>query len=198
MNNTYKQQELWQSTEQACTLPHVSNWCLQDLSSGAKLLALSWKEPFASLMLYGKIETRVWPTKYRGLVLICTSKKAYNHEQLYNISGNLVNDFTRKVIGRNYDHWQNNIIKQGYAIAVGRLVDCRLMTKDDESKCFVKYREPWKEERISKKTGKKKIVEVKLYCHVYEDVKPIKPIIWDGKQGWTNVSQDLIRSIELR
>lgn len=39
----------------------------------------------------------------------------------------------------------------GQAIAVGRLVDCRPMTKDDEDDCFVKYRSPWKEKKEGRK-----------------------------------------------
>lgn len=52
-----------------------------------ELRALSWKEPFASLMLLGKIETRVWDTKYRGLVLICASKQIYTADEIRHISG---------------------------------------------------------------------------------------------------------------
>jgi len=33
-----------------------------DLFNEETILALSWKQPFATAMLYGKIETRVWNT----------------------------------------------------------------------------------------------------------------------------------------
>jgi hypothetical protein len=49
-----------------------------------EIRALTWKEPYASLMLHGKIETRTWYTKYRGLVLICAGLKHYN-ENLHTI-----------------------------------------------------------------------------------------------------------------
>jgi hypothetical protein len=149
------------------------------MKANEPIRALSWKEPYASLMLHGKIETRTWGTKYRGLVLICSSKKAYTHEQVYNISGGLVTDFIRKVIGRNYDHWQNNIIKQGYAIAMGRLVDCRPMKKKDEDKCFVRYNS-------------------NLWCHIYEDVRAINPFPWKGSQGWKILTEEQISKIELK
>jgi hypothetical protein len=42
-----------------------------------KLMALSWKQPYAELMLHGKIETRTWQTKYRGWVMVCASKQPY-------------------------------------------------------------------------------------------------------------------------
>lgn len=35
-----------------------------------EIRALWWKEPFGTLMTYGKVETRVWDTKYRGWVLL--------------------------------------------------------------------------------------------------------------------------------
>lgn len=131
-----------------------------------KVLALSWKEPYGSLMLHGKIETRTWKTNYRGLVLICCSKVAYAEHQLMNISGiagaqrilNLLNE--------------RGITEQpGKAIAVSRLIDCRPMKFDDEGKTFVKFYSD-------------------LYCHVYEDVTPIQPFPWKGKQGWSTVSEE--------
>lgn len=44
---------------------------------GADIRALSTKQPYASLMLHGKVETRTWDSKYLGWVLICASKQAY-------------------------------------------------------------------------------------------------------------------------
>lgn len=163
-----------EAPQPAFRVAEVSNRCLRDeLSSGVKLLALSWKEPFASLMLHGKIETRTWPTKYRGLVLICASKVSYSAGSILEISGS---DYTRI---ENICGYKWEMCTPGYAIAIGRLVDCRPMQPKDEAKCFVKY---YKD----------------LFCHIYEDVQPITPIAWKGKQGWTNVSQDLIRSIVLK
>ncbi len=116
-----------------------------------EIRALSWKEPFGSLMLEGKIETRVWNAKYRGLVLICTSKQIYSATEILHISG-------EKQLHRIADiQTENNrsgiLLYSGQAIAIGRLVDSRFMLKSDEDKCFVEYHEPWL--HISKKTGKK-------------------------------------------
>ena len=66
----------------------------------------------------------------------------------------------------------------GYGIAIGRLIDSRKMKPEDADKCFVKWRED-------------------LYCHVYEDVRQIKPIIWKGTQGWKEVTEDIKRMIEV-
>lgn len=154
--------------------------------SDSEIRALSWKDPFGSLMLNGKIETRVWDTKYRGLVLICTSQKAYDNFELLRIAGNeqfgIINS-----LGMHEKH--------GEAIAIGRLVDSRPMVKEDEAKCFVAYREPWIEERVSKKTGQTKFVECKLWCHVYEDVHPIFPFDWKGSQGWGKVADEIKNQI---
>jgi len=140
---------------------------MTDLFGDKELRALSWKEPFASLMLHGKIETRTWATDYRGLVLICASKKPYNREQVYEIAG-----------GDQYRHIEEIIEKKnidadstlGHAIAVGELVDCRLMQLKDEEACFVEYYSD-------------------LWCHVYEDVRPIKPIPFKGVQGWKKLDK---------
>lgn len=47
--------------------------------------ALWWREPYASLMLQGKVETRTWNTNYRGLVLICASIKPYDDADILRI-----------------------------------------------------------------------------------------------------------------
>lgn len=142
-----------------------------------ELRALNWKQPFASLMLHGKIETRVWDTKYRGWVLICASKSPYKSDEICHISSlEGLNTIVKTVGG--LIAWP-----LGEAIAIGRLVDSRFMLKSDQDKCFVKYHEPWL--HTSKKTGKKSWK--RLWCHVYEDVQPIEPIVRVGSQGWTKL-----------
>ncbi len=148
--------------------------------------ALSWKQPFASLMLHGKIETRTWETKYRGLVLICASKTAYSEAQILSISGEVQ---TQRSFLTIIDAERKQYL--GHAIAVGNLVDCRPMRLCDEDKCFVEYREPWIENQANGKPPKDKM----LWCHIYEDVKAIKPFPWTGVQGWKEVSQEIIDSI---
>ena len=140
-----------------------------------KLLALSWKQPYAELMLHGKIETRTWQTKYRGWVMICASKTGYNFNQVHGIAGDKQIVRITEALGRNNDHYLNNY-RAGIAIAIGRLIDCRPMRKDDEDKCFVEFYPD-------------------LFCHVYDNVKAIKPIIWKGTQGWKEVTEDIKKQI---
>lgn len=81
---------------------------------------LSIKQPWLYLISKGikKIETRVWNTKYRGDILLCSSKIPmvidYSFYQYYNI------DKT------------DTLIKDGYALAVGELYDVTKMVKSDE------------------------------------------------------------------
>ena len=153
--------------------------------------ALSWKAPYAQLMLRDKIETRTWPTKYRGWVLICCSKMEYSRDQLMEIAG-------LKLFGRIvFDNGNvlNNKFHLGQAIAIGKLVDCRPMTKADEDACFVKYKEPWTATKTLV-SGNIKKTPKQLWCHIYEEVMPIDPFHFTGGQGWKNLTDKEIKSIK--
>ncbi len=132
------------------------------MNISTELKALSWKEPHGALMLKGKIETRTRKTNYRGWVLMCASKVPYSNEMVKTISGSKQ---LLRIYNRTYVH-------PGYAFAIGKLVDCRLMVPEDEDKCFVLYRKG-------------------LYCHVYEDVQAIAPFPWKGSQGWRTVTDEI-------
>ncbi|HYD90377.1 MAG TPA: hypothetical protein VEA37_02695, partial [Flavobacterium sp.] len=66
--------------------------------------------------------------------------------------------------------------EDGVALAIGNLVDCRPMTKQDEDLCFVQYYPD-------------------LFCHVYKDVHAIQPFTWKGSQGWKEVSMEIKQQI---
>lgn len=95
----------------------------------------------------------------------------YTHDELKEMAGDMFYS----------DHFRyscpDNFAWAGHAIAVGRLVDCRPMTKDDESACMVKYRDG-------------------LHCHVYEDVWPIKPFPVKGSQGFFGLTEQQIGTIK--
>lgn len=164
---------------------------MTDLFGNERMLALSWKQPFGTAMLIGKVETRVWITKYRGRVLICTSKAAYNEESVRRICGNDL--FVKMLMA--IQNAPDTVDLDGYAIAVGDLIDCREMRPEDESLTYVKYRAPWTEERKGK-DGIIRKVNLRLYCHFYENVRPIKPFPWRGSQGWKEVPERFIPNIE--
>lgn len=148
---------------------------MTDLFGNKELRALSWKQPFATLMGHDKIETRTWPTSYRGLVLICASKKEYTEKEVINIASleqfNRINDVIKK------EGHDKMLRDRGYALFVGELIDCREMTIHDENDCFVKY-------------------DPLLYCHIYRNVRRIKPIPWKGTQGWKKLVPEFINQIE--
>lgn len=134
--------------------------------------ALSWKQPFASLMLHGKAETRVWDTKYRGWVLICASKSPYSLNKLKEISG-------MTQLNRIMEYLPTGVLAQrtGVAIAIGYLTATKYMAdhKSDieymENKTFVKYADG-------------------LWIHEYSDVQPIVPFDWNGKLLWSTLDEE--------
>ena len=64
------------------------------------------------------------------------------------------------------------------AVAVGNLVECRPMRKEDEAAAFILYRPS-------------------LYAHVYQNVKPIKPFIFKGAQRRKKISDEDLHKVEL-
>jgi len=142
-----------------------------DLFGNKPFRALSWKQPFATAMLAGKQETRVWDTKYRGLVLICSSKAAYDEATVRNISGDELFVKLFQAIQK-----QDSLDRNGFAIGVGELVGSRPMRKGDGDSTFVLYRP-------------------ELFVHQYTNVRPIKPFPWKGSQGWKTLNQTEISQI---
>ena len=141
-----------------------------------EMRALWWKQPYAAAMLLGKIETRTWPTKVRGKVLICASAKGYNNKEVKDISGVVYPYLV-------YDMFVSDIPTElmdltGHAIAIGDLVDCRPMQKQDECQTYVQYREG-------------------LWCHVYENVQAIEPFPLKGAQGWRILTEEQKGMIKL-
>ena len=156
------------------------------------ILALSWKAPYAQLMLRGKIETRTWPTNYRGWVLICCSKVPYSAEENSIIAGF---DQFKRILQIN-PSILNYRPQLGMAIALGKLVDCRPMTKEDEDACFVQYKEPWTESKTTITSGIRD-KQKQLWCHIYEDVTPIEHFPFKGGQGWLSLTEEQISKIKL-
>jgi hypothetical protein len=135
--------------------------------------ALWWRQPYGSLMLHGKRETRTWDTPYRGLVLICTSKYPYTIGDVGEISG----DFYRKRIAEVLKDEPTREL-HGYAIAVGRLYDARTMGIREQKHTYVEY-----------KPG--------LFCHCYANVRRIEPFKLSGSQGWRVLDKDVIQKIQI-
>ncbi len=74
--------------------------------------AISLHQPWANLIRDGKkkIETRFWPTKYRGDLVICSTKNPREGEGPF-----------------------------GYALCIVEILHCRPMEKLDEDKACIEY-----------------------------------------------------------
>lgn len=134
-----------------------------------EIRALTIKQPYASLMLYDKFETRKWKTAYRGIVLICAGKKDFANEELPQITRDIISFRKLNLNGL----WNYS----GHAIAIGRLIDCRPMLPEDEAKCFYPY-------------------SPDLYCHVYVGVQRIEPFPYKGGLGLRKLEDEYIGRIK--
>jgi hypothetical protein len=139
---------------------------MTDIFGKEEIRMLSFWQPFAGAMLYGKVETRKWSTQYRGLILICSTLTPFEKQPLEvrqtielserNESELLLAKTVEKQIGHNvFD-------LNGYAIAIGRIVSCRRVRITDNT--FFKH-------------------PPDLYAHIYQDVKRIIPFPIKGYQG---------------
>lgn len=146
---------------------------IKKIRDGAPIRAISLKQPYASMMLRGKVETRTWATEYRGFVLICSSLKAYSQKELLAISGHTFLEEIKNRCGNKL-----SILPLGMAIAIGELYDCKPMWKEDESQAFVLHK-PDK------------------FCHYYRNVFPIMPIHWKGNQRWGSVDMELFKKYDI-
>lgn len=140
-------------------------------------------QPFASLMLHGKIETR-WVLEGRkppfpiGKYLFYSTKKGCSNEQIFDWCGKDMYDHILKVL-KNDD----TSLLNGYAIAIGDLVRVRKLECHEENIAFVKF--------VGKKTvfntndGSFSDPRVKVqWALVFDNVKPIQPFEWNfGAQG---------------
>lgn len=136
------------------------------------IYALSWKQPYGTLMLHDKIETRSWHTNIRGKILICLSKLPYKFEQVKNISGeeDAFEIFTQF---KSDPTWNLH----GHAIAIGTLVDCRRLLPSDK-KTFVEFYPD-------------------LFAWIFKDVHRIQPFPWKGSMGFKALKPEEKKLIKL-
>lgn len=134
-------------------------------------------QPYAELMMHGKIETR-WiragrkPPFPLGRYLLYSTKKCYTLQELSHIAG-----------GKQYNRIHNIInglsLSYGTALCVGDLVKIIYIVPGMDDETFVRYQHPIFE--IDKKrNGLVKRVMIGL---IFGNVRPIKPFPFKGKQG---------------
>lgn len=133
--------------------------------------ALSGKQPFGSLMLHGKAETRSWHSAYRGWVLVCCSAKAYSPASHLAIAGET--QYRRGlVLLKN----EPTAPRSGVAIGIGKLSSVTPML--DEDHCFVQYYPD-------------------LFKHLYSLVYRIEPFPVKGSQRWKNLTTAQLHQITI-
>lgn len=130
-----------------------------------KIRTLGWHQPFGSLMLHGKIETRIVQPGRKapfplGRYLIYTTKAGTDFAELVEICGP---DTAQRIL-EILEH-EPTAKLNGHAIATADLVAVRPMAKEDEARCFVP-------------------LHPLRWCLVFENVTRIEPFPWHfGKQG---------------
>lgn len=151
---------------------------LTELIGIQRLMALSIKEPYGSLILsHGKKETRTWATNYKGYVLLCASKSPYQAQSILEISGPEQTQRICDALGTADLNKLNRF--NGHAFAVALLAGCRPMMPSDENDCFVKYYGD-------------------LFCWEFEKAYEIVPFPWTGSQGLKIVPHETIDKIMLK
>jgi hypothetical protein len=150
---------------------------LIELTGYERILALSVKEPYGSLILHhNKKETRTWAPNTKGYLLLCGSKEPYSAQSIREISGDIQVKRICEALGASDASEFNRYC--GYAFAVGKLSNCRPMLPTDENDCFVKYYDD-------------------LFCWEFEKVYAIEPFKWKGTQGLTVVPHETVKQIML-
>ncbi len=131
---------------------------------------ISIKEPWASLIKEGikQIETRSWPTKYRGELYIHTSKKVLTKNEQYIYKSQLA-------LLESVD------LKYGNIIAKCNLVDCKLMTEKLISEI--------QKDNIEYLCGEYKVGNYAWYLESI--VKLEKPILTKGQLGIWNYEEEI-------
>lgn len=146
--------------------------------SPEKTRTLGFYQPFGSLMLHGKIETR-WvragkkPPFPLGKYLFYTTQKPCDQKSLESWCGGEIIHRIHKIL----EH-EPTANLNGYAIATGNLVEVKLLTPDDEN-TFVKFIGS----KIDTESKDLCVRKVQWGLH-FKDVERIEPFKWKfGKQG---------------
>lgn len=155
--------------------------------------ALSVKQPWAALIASGQktIETRTWPTKYRGALLICSSAKPENEggfqcPQCFSFQDKYDIQASVELMGRlaggetfckDCGVWviptPIQASPSGVMMCVAELVDCRPMTAADEKAACCKVYDG-------------------AYSLVLQNVRRVNPVPVKGQLGLFEVSDGLI------
>lgn len=160
--------------------------------SDGKIRTLGFWQPYGSLMLNGKIETRIIeqgkkPPFPLGEYIFYTTQKSTPNPILFDWCGA---EIMSSIIDANRNEPTANL--HGYAIAKGELTSIRPMTKSDEVRCFIRY---FGVIEKTDKQGKKRYYHQQ--CLIFEDVKRIEPFEFKfGKQGIGIANDEVVMKIK--
>lgn len=147
--------------------------------------AISLWEPWASLIRCGAKtwETRHWPTRYRGELLICAAKRCVTAEIIHYLSMWAFVGGLAPLIGKplnldqiNNPEWysiQISDLNFGKAVAIVNLVDCK--KTDDLTLGEIDTIAPFGDFSLGR------------FAWKLENLKVIDPFPVEGKQGFFNV-----------
>ena len=155
--------------------------------------SLGFYQPFGSLMLHGKIETR-WVRAYRkapfplGKYIFYTTKKPCDETTLLKWCGIYT---AARVHTTLLEEPTKNL--NGYAIGIGDLVDVTRILKDshDILRTFVKGSD------IRHEIIEGKSTEYHRHLLYFENVKRIEPFQIKGKQGVGILTPEQIKQIKI-
>lgn len=160
----------------------------------SKIRTLGLYQPYASLMLHGKVESR-WvkagkkPPFPLGKYMIYSTKKSYSEKEFKHISGGCY----RYAVVLLEDESTKNL--NGYAIAVADLVEVTTFgqsTGMPENRAFVDTpMDQWESNDPITIDGHV------LTALVFENVKRIKPFPFKGKQGVGFLTEEQVSKIEI-
>lgn len=144
-----------------------SEWNKQEVK------ALTIKQPYASLCLEGKIETRTWQTHYRGVVLIHAAASKPSNKHIKEASGI---EQSVRVAEAVKSCTVNPDINRGKIIGIAELYDCHPMRPDHADQCFVAYNPG-------------------LWCHKFRNIQFLSPIKAKGLLNYWKPSQEIINQL---
>jgi hypothetical protein len=145
---------------------------MTDFFGYSRLRSLAFHQPFGSLMLHGKIETRrvqygKRPPFPAGEYLFYTTKEPASLSVMEKYCDQAMQERIQRTLAE-----EPTACLHGYAIALGTLVNIRRMRPEDSNKCFIDFNnDPARSGQTT-------------WCLFFENIRRIKPFEWQyGQQG---------------
>lgn len=160
----------------ACVIAPITDCeCFCTQYEPPKIRALTVRQPFASLIVYGNktLEIRSRRTNHRGQLLICAGANDYEGKMIDpDVRGRVVS--CDRYLQESRQLSPNvEMFPKGVAVGIVELVDCRPMTPDDARRACVEFRPG-------------------LFAWEFENPLLIEPFPVTGNVGLFKINQSLI------